>query len=646
MRTTIFWPSLVASLCAATLCTAPAHGDPVPRVTQDASGTLHWEQHAAWRPPPLPATFSLPPIESTDILDQEIVLTVDPATGDVSGTLTLTLRAEEALSSINMYYDGGLAISSAASSAGTIDVSTSSFQQLSYSSLIFSPTVPAGAELTVTVDYAGTLACDPIQGYAYCDIQPTMSVLLTGSAIPGIVDASGLGYYNVWATPRAIELRMPSGTDMTAPGALVLDDDDGTWRTTRWEMPGYHSAGAYLVMFGSFDAAAVPSATPPTTVYGASDAPQWMGEMVGWMDNIISFLDTQAGQSLPFSELSVTKLPPNWVFPGTAGHGMVLLAENYGDPGAHYFEETLAHETAHEWWGVVVSQTDYALSRWLSEGLATLSQIDYAADVQNPQIDRGAYLERRYREHRIALDYLASGPIPAVVPAVQTDAGANDTLWAYIRSSAALDTLRVLMGEDAFSQGLQQWASICGFEHCDSADFKGILETSSGIDLTTAFDAYVFQSAIPAPVMSFTQATPGIVTVTSEEHEQPFVAELIITLEDGTAERAIVEMSPDQPLDLAVGSSMSNEVRAVRPHPRHDAVLWSRSKTPGDMDFDGQVDGFDVIACARAVGSGAVPGAGGEGIFQLDLDFEPRCDRDHNGTIERIEAESLMKEGT
>jgi aminopeptidase N len=359
--------------------------------------------------------------------------------------------------------------------------------------------------------------------------------------------------------------------------------------------------------------------------------------MALWMQDIYAFIDGQAGKTLPWPSTEVVKLPANWIFPGTAGHGIVLLAESYGYPGAHYFEETLAHETSHEWWGILVSPTDYGTSRWLVEGLATVSQIDYAADVQNPNLDREAYLTRRYREHDIMMRYTAQGPIPAVVPAFPIDAGENDTLWAYIRGSAALDTLRVLVGEDVFADTLRAWASGCAQTHCDTLDFKDVLETTSGQDLTAAFDAYVFGAPFPEPQLSFTQDGDEL-QVTATGMDVPLPLDLWILHDDRTQSRARVTLEPDVAASIPVNGS----VRSVRPNPRHDAMVRSRSLTEGDVTFSGDVDGFDVITCARAAGTSIQQVPNGEGLMQIDLDFLPRCDRNGDGVIDQSDTNDIL----
>jgi aminopeptidase N len=271
------------------------------------------------------------------------------------------------------------------------------------------------------------------------------------------------------------------------------------------------------------------------------------------------------------------------------------------------------------------------------EGLATLSQIDYAADVLNPTADRQTYLEWRYREHDILMRYTSQGALPAVVPPNPVNAGANDTLWAYFRGSATLDTLRLLIGDEEFGDALHTWAATCAMEHCDTADFKATLEAAGSVDLTAAFNAYVYHVPFVEPALSFTQSD-GQVNVTATGITLPIMIDLWLMFDDHTHAAERVTLVPD----VASAIAVTQPVRAVRPNPRHDTVVRSRSLTEGDITFDGAVDGLDIIACARAMDSAVSPGMGTDGLNLLDLAFDPRCDRDGTGAIDTTDMNNLL----
>ena len=502
-----------------------------------------------------------------------------------------------------------------------------------------SPPLATGEVRDVTIDYSGVVQCKPSAGSSmsdYCSKGPPLGVMMEASALPSLVDQDSLGGYNVWSAKRTLTLHMPSGVDVVAAGEKTQDTDDGKTHTTRWEVPGYHTAGPYLILFGDLASTAVANTNPATTVFTPTSLPAWQGEMGTWMTSILPFLDQQTGAQLPFKQLQVMKLPSGWTLPGTAGDSFVLLAENYGNYGAEYFEETLAHETSHEWWGILVAPTDLNKTRWLTEGLATLTQIDYSSAKFAGGLDRDSYLARRYNEHAMILRYMADPSLPPLVaPSAQVvpQDPIQTTIWAYIRSSATLDHLRVLIGEDAFAQSLRDYVKQCTKAHCDTADFQQILETKGGKDLSSVFATFVYDTPAIAPTLNFAQAKSGEgvkLTVVSEGVAQTLSLELVITYQDGSKEKRQVDLPGSGQLELQV----KQPVLAVRPNPRHDAVVWSRPAQAGDVDFDQEVDGLDVIHCAFRQGKTSGTGApGGEGAWRLDLDFDPRCDQNDDGTL-------------
>jgi hypothetical protein len=234
--------------------------------------------------------------------------------------------------------------------------------------------------------------------------------LLEGSATPLVVDQDNVGGYNAWGASRKLVLSLPSGMDAVSSGELTSENDDGTKITSTWEIPGFHSYGGNVVMIGNLMATPVGGATPATSVWAEASDQNLVPEMAGWMQKILPFLDIQAGKPLPYQALKVFKLPLGWVnvFRGTAGYGLTLLSEDYSSPTLATFEETLAHENSHQWWGVLVSPTDVRSTRWLVEGLATLSQIDYSAEHLNGGLDRDTFLGRRYLEHWLTVRFISS----------------------------------------------------------------------------------------------------------------------------------------------------------------------------------------------------------------------------------------------
>ncbi len=601
-----------------------AHATPIPRY-EDLVTRRSLRASAK-----LPKALSTPLYQSTEVKKIDTQLDLVPSSGVATGHVDVELHAVGSVGQVALLLDSGLAATGASAPGKTVDVANQVAQGYAFVNLTLTPAMAPGETVTIAVDYSGTLSCQS-QG---CYAGAPLSFISENAAIPGVFDQDNVGGYNAWGASRSLTLSVPEGIDAVASGELASSSTAGGKTTRVWKIPAFHSYGGNVVMLGVLADQPVTGVSIPTRVVSTQVGPSHVSEMVGFMQKILPFVDAQAGQKLPYAELKVFKLPLGWldIFRGTAGYGLTLLSEDYAAGSVAYFEETLAHENAHQWWGVLVSPTDIPVTRWLVEGMATLSQIDYAAQVQHADVPRDEYLARRYREHWMLVKHLGDPSLPLVVDQtnqIPEDSIAN-TLWAYIRSSAFLEYLRVVAGDDVFAKLLRTWAQTCNQKLCDTGDFENLLEAESGQDFGPVFAQWVYSGTAAEPSLAFSQSG-GTLSVTASGIDGLSVPlELFVEGEGGKLEKRKVVFEGSAPVTLAIPTP----VRRVRPNPRQDGLIWSRSATPGDRDFDGEVDGFDVIQCAYRLGREAAPSqTGGEGIWSSDLDFDPRCDEDQNGSI-------------
>src|SRR5690606_13393011 len=71
------------------------------------------------------------------------------------------------------------------------------------------------------------------------------------------------------------------------------------------------------------------------------------------------------------------------------------------------------------------------------------------------------------------------------------------TLWAYYKTSATLDHLRVTVGDDVFARGLVAYVDRCSFVGCHPDDLRTVLEEVSGENLMPFFQRWVDGSSRP-----------------------------------------------------------------------------------------------------------------------------------------------------
>jgi aminopeptidase N len=167
-----------------------------------------------------------------------------------------------------------------------------------------------------------------------------------------------------------------------------------------------------------------------------------------------------------------------------------LLPESYGDDLTAHADDAwlLAHELAHQWWGIAVTCRDWS-DFWLNEGMAT-----FLAD---------AFLERQFGAERYAREIEHSRKIYEELKSSGKDRPLSFHGWTktseasgrlpYHKGAWVLHQLRQRMGEDAFWNGLRAYTRQFNRRSVTSQNFERAMERSSGQDLRAFFDEWVYR---------------------------------------------------------------------------------------------------------------------------------------------------------
>lgn len=584
-------------------------------------------------------------IPALDCVHARHVIRLDPASGETSATLDLQVNANgEGLDAIGFVFDQGLVVTSAAAEGRDLSIDAVAYAPTRITTLRFAPPLPAGESTVIHLAYAGTLACGGFvaSGGVVCTKSETFGYFPQQAVLPLFVDPKHPDESALDTLTRDIEIRVPPNVDVVATGEHVEDlvrDDE---RVSRWaiDQPLSRTVGTYILT-GRLGHTIVRDRNVPTTLFFPAPGSAVDAHMAEWSVPVLDFLEQLAGP-LPYRQsLTLVRLPAIVRDPGTASFGMTLLSETYTRVGDLLHEETWAHENSHLFWGITVPESNTHDSRLMSEGLATLSQLDYTWARHFANEDRDAYLARRFVP--IALDLARStAHVPPIV------LGLNDgdpsamsptefMLWAYFRTAATLDHLRVTIGEENFRNALDGYIRECRWVGCSPHDFKRMLERASKTSLDAFFERWVTGSTRPEVGIDFTRNSAGAFVTLVKNDEEPMTLEVWLELEDGSRRTERVAL---QGTTTTVPISTTGRVRSVRLNPRHDVLVDAHSAVRGDLDFDGESDGLDLLECARLLGR-TYAGEPGNGLWNVDESFDPHCDRDGNLRIEQADLDEL-----
>ena len=556
---------------------------------------------------------------------------LDPRTGATVAHLDLRVRANgQALSTIGLSLDQGLMVGTVTADGHAVVATQSIFAPTRVVQLTLSPALKPGESTVVHVPYAGTLECGtyPEGGGMLCTKGDDFSYFAHQSVIPFIFDPADPQGATLDAMTRDIVLRVPADIDVVATGEKVSESIEGATKISTWTIDHPLSRALAMYVFaGKLGLKSVPGRRVPTTFVFPNPELPVDGRLISWSAGVLDFVEQVGGAALPFQRsLTLVRLPSNVADPGTATFGMTLLSDSYVRAGDLMHEETWAHENSHLFWGIVVPEASSAESRLMSEGLATLSQIDYSWSHHFSNVDRDTYLARRFVP--IGLDLRTQGKDLAPVTLRDTDTPPDGyrtslyTLWAYYKTSATLDHLRVTIGDEAFSRGLGEYVKECSYVGCRPDDLRRVLEKTTGQDLTTFFDRWVTSTTRPKVTIGFEPSLGGADIELSKTDELPMTLELWLRLDDGQLVKRRVDLAGrTTKLHLATAAW----VRSVEMSPRHDVLVEAQSTLDGDLDFDGETDGIDLLKCTPLVGK-AYKATTAVGLWNIDERFDLRCD--------------------
>lgn len=213
-------------------------------------------------------------------------------------------------------------------------------------------------------------------------------------------------------------------------------------------------------------------------------------------------------------------------------------------------EYVLAHEIAHQWFGVGMG-VDLDAEGWLSEGLAQYASVSYferahGADEPNLIDVRGEgileeYVSRLFgylnlREHLIELPYLTSVwsafDEELVKPAADLDYANETSTRLYDKGYVVARALAAAVGEETFDRALSRAVEAGRAARLDSALLRSLVEEEAGVSLEEWFSVWVYG----AGSVDYTVRIVG-----RAEKDGAYETTVAVTREGGTAQDVEVE---------------------------------------------------------------------------------------------------------
>ena len=499
----------------------------------------------AQEPAPIPAGRASPPgtYGAIDVVHYDIEIGL-PAPGGTSfdGTATLLLTPARAGVDAAVLDLTGLAVTSV-----TVDGSTREYR---YSDGRLSVPLGPGASpadtFRVEVRYGGV----PDDGLIFRrNVHGRPSVFADNWPnrarfwFPSVDDPSDKATVSFTVHAPASWIVVANGAEVGTPTDGPATRSGAPRRTWRWSMDT--AASPYNFVIGAADMEEIPLGTAACGRAPASQRDDGCVEVSAWLlredtsqahvsfrraPQMVDYFSELIG---PFAFEKLAHVQSATRFGGMENASAIFYTED-GLASHRDMEGTVAHETAHQWFGDEVTEADWP-ELWLSEGFAT-----YFGHLFFEHADGVAEFRRRMEESR--RDYLSSGVTgQAVIDPDQQDLFALLNANNYPKGAWVLHMLRGIMGDDGFFEGIRQYYRRYSGRNATTDDFCEVMESVAGQDLSWFFEQWLRQPGYPVLNADWSwDATTREVIVTIEQVQDAawpvFRLPLQIAIERGAGE--------------------------------------------------------------------------------------------------------------
>ncbi|HSG08779.1 MAG TPA: M1 family metallopeptidase [Longimicrobiales bacterium] len=322
----------------------------------------------------------------------------------------------------------------------------------------------------------------------------------------------------------------PEGWRVISNGRLVEENlpappaaDGSTRRAWRWRTDV--AVSPYNFVFGAARMDVRPVGLAACGSAPASPRPDGCVEVSAWLfpedvaqanlsfrraAEMVDFYTDLIGP-YPFEKLAHVESSTR--FGGMENASAIFYTEQ-GLASGRNMEGTVAHETAHQWFGDSVTEADWP-ELWLSEGFAT-----YFGHLYFEHAEGVADFRRRMEEDRRQV--LASADVSsAVIDREEQDLFAllNDN--NYPKGGWVLHMLRGILGDETFFQGIRRYYAAFAGETATTQDLRAAMEGVSGKDLGWFFQQWLEEPGYPALSLTHAwDASAGEVVVTVRQTQE------------------------------------------------------------------------------------------------------------------------------
>jgi aminopeptidase N len=291
----------------------------------------------------------------------------------------------------------------------------------------------------------------------------------------------------------SMHIEVPAGMKVVATGVLQKIDTLPRGRTV-WHYRQNQRISPYGIVFGAGplvtttypDGGCAVKCVPLAAVTYPEDSASANARSFRRIGDMMDFFSGLIGP-FPYDRLSHVQSTTRF---GGMENPTAIFYNSPAIAAGKLGEETVAHETAHQWFGDAVTEQDWH-HLWLSEGFAT-----YYAALWVGHADGDSAFRASMARGRATIVKSPATARPIIDPAA-TDLFGLLNSNNYPKGAWVLHSLRGLIGDSAYNAGIRTWYQTYRDSTALSADFARTMSAAAKQDLTWYFTQALTQPGYP-----------------------------------------------------------------------------------------------------------------------------------------------------
>lgn len=425
---------------------------------------------------PLAAVAAIPSRQQINVTGYVIKADLDPATGKLNATATVTFATLEDLTSVVFGLNNGLQITSLTSADKTTLTPERNAADSTVRVGLSSPLAKATSS-TWTFTYSGTPTVDtsPVDGINFVRITDPVSILLYPGRwfpipLPGLYTDRFTAEIHV--TIPSGERAIGSGITGQKPAAGGKTEFVFNW--TRKGFPGTIIAGKFLPPVSAPD-------SPNIHVFVTEDNKAKAHDVANTVAKQFEYMTSQFGAA-ESPLINVVELPTDSVSASWAPEIVAIRPDRASS-------RLLANTVAHQWWGSEVSPATLN-DQWVTNGMTRYAELMYVEDQSGKTALQNAITDTEAAALAYDTEPLTSlSRIDPFSPQFQN--------MTYDKGAMVFHMLRWEMGDDVFIKFLRELLSQNIDKSIRTSEVQTIAEAQSHLQLTPFFSQWVDGTGAP-----------------------------------------------------------------------------------------------------------------------------------------------------